>query len=116
EGEGSMTTFAVDWLVGLFGTKVRRTVERTHATRWTKEPWILGAFSAASPGGQWARTALSEPLGERLWFAGEAAHETLWGTVAGAGEVGERAADAAIKGLKKKIRLDGSRGSSARQP
>jgi hypothetical protein len=102
DGEGSMTTFAIDWLAGLFGTSLRRAVERTHATRWTKEPWILGAFSAASPGGQWARTALSEPLGERLWFAGEAVHETLWGTVAGAWEVGERAADAAIKQLEKK--------------
>jgi len=100
DGERSMTAFAIDWLAGLFGTKLRRAVERTHATRWTKEPWILGAFSAASPGGQWARTALSEPLAERLWFAGEAAHETLWGTVAGAWEIGERAADAALMRLK----------------
>jgi len=101
DGEGAMTTFAIDWLTGLFGTNLRRAVERTQATRWTKEPWILGAFSAASPGGQWARTALSEPLGERVWFAGEAVHETLWGTVAGAWEVGERAADAALKRLTK---------------
>ncbi|MGA8075799.1 MAG: hypothetical protein WB868_00250, partial [Xanthobacteraceae bacterium] len=31
--------------------------------------------------------------------AGEAAHETLWGTVAGAWESGERAADAALRRL-----------------
>jgi ADP-ribose pyrophosphatase YjhB (NUDIX family) len=31
---------------------------------------------------------------------GEGAHETLWGIVAGACEVGERAADAALKRLK----------------
>jgi hypothetical protein len=30
----------------------------------------------------------------------EGAHETRWGTVAGACEVGERAADAALKRLK----------------
>ena len=41
-----------------------------------------------------------EPLRERLWFAGEAAHETLWGTVGGAWESGERAADAAMKTLR----------------
>ena len=35
----------------------------------------------------------SKELGE------EAAHETLWGTVAGAWEAGERAADAALKRL-----------------
>ena len=102
DGEAAMTTFAIDWLAGLFGSGLKRAVERTHATRWTKEPWVLGAFSAAAPGGQWARKALSEPLDERLWFAGEAVHETLWGTIAGAGEAGERAADAAIKRLGKK--------------
>ena len=102
DGEAAMTTFAIDWLAGLFGSDLKRAVERTHATRWTKEPWVLGAFSAAAPGGQWARKALSEPLDERLWFAGEAVHETLWGTIAGAWEAGERAADAAIKRLGKK--------------
>jgi len=102
DGEAAMTTFAIDWLAGLFGSGLKRAVERTHATRWTKEPWVLGAFSAAAPGGQWARKALSEPLDERLWFAGEAVHETLWGTIAGAWEAGERAADAAIKRLGKK--------------
>jgi monoamine oxidase len=40
-----------------------------------------------------------EPVRDRLWFAGEAAHETLWGTVAGAWESGERAADAVVKRL-----------------
>jgi monoamine oxidase len=40
-----------------------------------------------------------EPLRERIFFAGEAAHETMWGTLAGAWESGERAADAAIKSL-----------------
>jgi monoamine oxidase len=102
DGEAAMTAFAIDWLAGLFGSDLKRAaVKRTHATRWTKEPWVLGAFSAASPGGQWARTVLSESLNEHLWFAGEAVHETLGGTVAGAWEAGERAADAAIKRLGK---------------
>jgi hypothetical protein len=38
-----------------------------------------------------------EPLHDAIWFAGEAAHETLWGTVGGAWESGERAADAALR-------------------
>jgi monoamine oxidase len=37
-----------------------------------------------------------EPL-NRMYFAGEAVHETLWGTVGGAWESGERAADAVVK-------------------
>ena len=37
-----------------------------------------------------------EPF-NRVFLAGEAAHETLWGTVGGAWESGERAADAVLR-------------------
>jgi monoamine oxidase len=94
-----MTAFALEWLTGLYGTDLRKAVKRTAATRWNDEPWALGAFSAAAPGGQPSRRVLMEPVRDRLWFAGEAAHETLWGTVGGAWESGERAADAALKKL-----------------
>jgi monoamine oxidase len=99
QGEGAMTAFALDWLGGLFGADLKKAVKRTSATQWNNEPWVLGAVSAASPGGQPARRTLMEPIRNRLWFAGEAVHETLWGTVGGAWESGERAADAALKGL-----------------
>jgi uncharacterized protein with NAD-binding domain and iron-sulfur cluster len=56
----------------------------------------LGAMSVAAPGGQGSRKILTEPLGN-LFLAGEASHETLWGTVDGAWESGERAAEAALK-------------------
>jgi monoamine oxidase len=98
-GEAAMTAFAIEWLGGLFGADVGKAVKRTSATQWNKQPWTLGAFSSASPGGQPARRILMEPVRDRLWFAGEAAHETLWGTVGGAWESGERAADAAMKKL-----------------
>jgi len=97
DGEAAMVAFALEWLAGLYGSQVKQAVKRTHATRWNHEPWTLGAFSAASPAGQWARQTLSGPLRERLWFAGEAVHETLWGTVGGAWEAGERAAQAALR-------------------
>jgi monoamine oxidase len=38
-----------------------------------------------------------EPLRDRIWFAGEAVHETLWGTVGGAWESGTRAAERALR-------------------
>jgi len=96
EGEAALTTFAVDWLVAQFGSGIRKSIKRTHARRWNKQPWALGAFSYASPGGRAARKVLSQPLSDRIWFAGEAAHESLWGTVAGALETGERAANGVI--------------------
>jgi monoamine oxidase len=97
QGEAAMTAFGIDWLADLFGSEVKKAVRRKHATNWTKEPWALGAFSAASVGGQPGRRTLMEPLGNRIFFAGEAVHETLWGTVGGAWESGERAADAILK-------------------
>ena len=96
-GEAAMIAFATGWLVELFGADVRKAIGRTHATRWNAEPFALGAFSAAGVGGQGGRKVLMEPVRERLFFAGEAVHETLWGTAAGAWESGERAAAAALK-------------------
>ena len=49
------------------------------------------------PGAQLARRIMMEPVNDTIWFAGEAAHETLWGTVGGAWESGERAADAVLR-------------------
>ena len=98
-GEPVMVAFALDWLTGLYGPDVRKAVRKTAATRWSHDPWTLGAASAAVPGGQWARAALAEPVKDRIFLAGEATHETLWGTVGGAWASGERAADAALKKL-----------------
>jgi monoamine oxidase len=99
KGEQEMIAFALDWLVGLYGPGLRGAVKRSHATRWNQEPTVLGAFSAAPPGGQGARRVLMEPVRSRLWFAGEAVHETLWGTVGGAWESGEAAADSVVRTL-----------------
>ena len=79
-GEAAMVNFAADWLAELYGNDVKKAIKRSQATRWNHEPRTLGAFSAAAPGGQGARRILMEPLQNTVWFAGEAAHETLWGT------------------------------------
>jgi monoamine oxidase len=102
KGDAAMFDFALSWLTGLYGTDMAKAVKRRAATHWNDEPWVLGAFSAAAPGGQPSRRVLMESVNERIWFAGEAAHETLWGTVGGAWESGERAADAVMKSLGRK--------------
>jgi monoamine oxidase len=92
QGEKAMVDFAIAWLTGLYGSNIAREVKRTHVMRWSEEPWVMGAVSAAPPGWQPARKVLMEPLRNRIWLAGEAVHETQWGTVGGAWESGERAA------------------------
>lgn len=96
QGEQAMIAFTMEWLAKLFGSEVTKAVKKSSATRWNEAPFILGAMSAASPGGQPSRKILTEPLGA-IFLAGEATHETLWGTVDGAWESGERAAEAALR-------------------
>jgi monoamine oxidase len=96
QGEAAMLAFAREWLTKLFGSDVAAAVKKSSATRWNASPYVLGAISAAAPGGQVSRKVLAEPIGA-MYLAGEATHETLWGTVDGAWESGERAADAALR-------------------
>ena len=58
---------------------------------------MLGAMSAAGPANAEARKALQEPVAGRVWFAGEALHDTQWGTVNGAWESGTRAAEGVLR-------------------
>jgi monoamine oxidase len=96
QGEQAMTAFAKEWLTKLFGSETAALVKKTSVTRWNAAPYVLGAMSAAAPGAQPSRKILTEPIGS-IFLAGEATHETLWGTVDGAWHSGERAAEAALR-------------------
>jgi monoamine oxidase len=100
-GEAAMAAFVGEIIADHFGTEAKNRIGRTEAVRWSKEPWIMGGISAAAPGTALSRGVLAEPVHDRIFLAGEAAHGTLWGTVAGAWLSGERAADAAIRLLKR---------------
>ena len=100
QGEAAMVDFAADWLSRLYGAEVKRAVKRSSATRWNsrsvdarRQAWRLRRAGAA------ARSTMAEPVREALWFAGDAVHDLFWGTVGGAWESGERAADAALRRL-----------------
>ena len=97
-----MFDFAQSWLTVCSGPTPARRSSAGTPPHWNDEPWVMGAFSAAAPGGQPSRRVLMESVNDRIWFAGEAVHETLWGTVGGAWESGERAADAAVKSFGRK--------------
>jgi monoamine oxidase len=98
QGEAAMVGFAVEWLTKLYGNDTAKAVKKSSATRWNASPFVRGAMSGAAPGAQPSRRILGEPV-SNLFLAGEATHETLWGTVDGAWESGERAADAALAKL-----------------
>ena len=101
KGENAMTDFALDWISGVFGSRAKKAVLRVHAMFGSKTPGLSSHFPRHRRA-QEARKALSEPLNDVVWFAGEAVHQTLWGTVGGAWQNGERAADAVIARLDHK--------------
>ena len=97
KGEGAMIEFAREWIASLFGANAKNAIKRSYATRWNEDPFVLGAMSVAAPGSADARKILAEPFAGRVWLAGEALHETQWGTVNGAWESGQRTAEAALR-------------------
>jgi monoamine oxidase len=96
-GPGALTTFAREWIGETFGNDAIKAIARATSSHWVKEPWILGGASVAIPGAQGLRKVLSDGVRDRIWFAGEATHETQCGTLTGAWESGERAADAVLR-------------------
>jgi monoamine oxidase len=63
-------------------------------TRWAADPYARGSYSFIAAGSSPDdMTALGEPVGERLFFAGEATNPEFFGTVHGAYLSGVREAD-----------------------
>ncbi len=91
-GEEAAVDFVTDRLADIFGNKVRGEVGRSMMTNWGGERFTRGAYAAASPGRSGARAVLSEPIGDRIWFAGEALAGSLIQTAGGARLSGEAVA------------------------
>ncbi len=91
-GEAAAVDFATQSLERLFGSDVRGRIGRSLLTPWGADPWTRGAYAAARPGQSAAREVLGRPVGDRIWFAGEALGGPLKQTCAGARLSGERVA------------------------
>lgn len=77
----------------------------TSASAWDTDPFARGAYAVVSPGRRNARRDYGQPVGDRLFFAGEAADTGQPGTVGGAILSGRAAAVAVDQTLE---RLAGS--------
>ena len=67
-------------------------VEKWMVVDWQSDPYSCGAYSYIPAGGSHLPQQLAAPLESTLFFAGEATHPLLTGTVAGAIASGNRAA------------------------
>ena len=96
-GEDQIVRRAVASLREIFPTagEAREELEAAFAADWAADPFALGAYSYVLVGGQGAREDLAAPLESTLFFAGEATSSEASGTVSGALESGQRAAEEA---------------------
>lgn len=71
-GEAAAVDFALNEFVKAIGSSARKHFVKGHMSGWANNPLTLGAYAAARPGRAASRTTLAEPLGNRVFFAGEA--------------------------------------------
>jgi monoamine oxidase len=92
EARGALEAAARDELAHLFGADLGRRIRRSSSTAWASDPWALGSYSAARPGFARCRAVLGEPVGERVFFAGDACTVDTYGAINGAWDSGAAAA------------------------
>lgn len=87
---------ALEALRRMFGPDVPDPLSYVRSA-WEADPFSRGSYSFSQLGmTPDDRTALAAPVGDRLYFAGEATHPHYWATVHGAYETGVRAARAVL--------------------
>ena len=97
-GEAASTSFVLEPLLEIFGSGLRSRLRGARHTCWGTDPFALGSYAVARPGGSTMRAVLGRPLADRVLFAGEAYAGDGWAaTVAGAHLSGKRAARAALR-------------------
>jgi len=92
EGSEAMIDFVLNKLKSTFGSKFyEKYFIKAIATGWANNPFTLGAYSGGVPGKSRLRRDIKMPVGDRIFFAGEATARAF-STVHGANRSGVRAA------------------------
>ena len=76
--------YALAELKKILGNDIEKHFVKGTATSWGANSLTLGSYASARPGAYHMRNVLRQPVGDRIFFAGEACHRSLWATVAGA--------------------------------
>ncbi|MCJ2143522.1 flavin monoamine oxidase family protein [Methylobacterium sp. E-066] len=98
-GEPAAVALATERLGAILGSKAKGAVQAGRLAGWWTDPHACGSYSIVAPGHAEARDRLREPVGERVFFAGEALAGGGAMTVGGATLDGERAARDVLKVL-----------------
>ena len=84
EAAGELEAAAREELTHCFGASLARRIRRSTSTAWAADPWARGSYSAARPGFAHTRATLTEPVAERVFFAGDACTVETYGAINGA--------------------------------
>jgi monoamine oxidase len=98
-GEKAAVEHAMERLIKITGHDVRKNFKEGRLAGWSEDPFSLGAYAVALPGRMRSRENLAKPIGDRIWFAGEATAGVYSMTAGGAYLAGRDAAKQAAARL-----------------
>src|SRR5215208_823656 len=96
-GESAAVDFATARLAGMVGGHIRQAIAGGRLAAWWTDPFARGSYSVARPGRVAARQALRQPVGGKVFLAGEASAGGGAMTVGGATLEGQRVARAVLE-------------------
>jgi monoamine oxidase len=99
-GAAAFETYAREQLTRHLGADVVANISAIAATGWQADPFARGSYSHALPGHAEDRSVLAAPVGDRLFFAGEACSPEFFSTAHGAYMTGVEAARQVLASLR----------------
>lgn len=96
ERKNGLVGYALEQLRSMFPAIKGAKLIASRATNWVTDPLSVGSYSWALPGGGPGRVTLMQPVGNRVFFAGEAVSVLSHSTIHGAYISGEQAARKAL--------------------
>ena len=102
QGPAAMRDYAEKCLAAVFGNSITARINDVITTAWHSEPLTLGSYSHAEPGYSAAREHLCEAVADTVFFAGEAASVSHYGTCHGAYISGQQTAQRVVEFLVEK--------------
>jgi monoamine oxidase len=94
QGEAAAVNHALERFLKIAGGEARKVFKGGALAGWSEDPFSLGSYAVVLPGKMKARDSLAKPVGEKLWFAGEATAGVFSMTAGGATIAGRDAARA----------------------
>jgi monoamine oxidase len=99
QGEPAAIDHALERFIRIAGSDARKAFTGGKLAGWSEDPFALGSYAVVLPGRLRARDSLAKPVGDKLWFAGEATAGIYAMTAGGAYFAGRDAAKAIIQKL-----------------